>query len=157
MTTTFDPLLFRPAPQGPSSRHSHGRTAHLARPAYPMPRTHPARSPRASHHAQSVRARASSAARQSELSIIIRRRLVVAVVALVAFVSVFAVLNSVVSADGSNVNHSEVPRTIIAQPGDTIWAIARRVMPEGNINSLVDQLVKLNGATITVGQSIRIP
>jgi nucleoid-associated protein YgaU len=79
------------------------------------------------------------------------------VVALVAFIAVFSMLNSVVSADGADAMHTEVPRTVIAQPGDTIWAIARRVMPHGNINSLVDQLVKLNGATISVGQSIRIP
>ena len=61
------------------------------------------------------------------------------------------------AATGETVRDPGVPRTVVAQPGDTLWAIARRVMPEGNINQLVAQLVALNGASITVGQQVRIP
>jgi hypothetical protein len=38
-----------------------------------------------------------------------------------------------------------------------LWAIARRVAPEGNIAELVEQLVVLNGDAIQVGQQVRIP
>lgn len=68
-----------------------------------------------------------------------------------------AMLGSSAEATGSTPRDAGVPRTVVAQPGDTLWAIARRVMPEGNINPLVAQMVALNGATITVGQQVRIP
>jgi nucleoid-associated protein YgaU len=70
---------------------------------------------------------------------------------------VTSVFGSGAEATDSTVRDAGVPRTVVAQPGDTLWAIARRVMPEGNINPLVAQLVALNGATITVGQQVRIP
>jgi LysM repeat protein len=50
-----------------------------------------------------------------------------------------------------------VPRTVVAQPGDTIWGIARNLMPNGDITELVDVLVRLNGDQISAGQIIRIP
>ena len=50
-----------------------------------------------------------------------------------------------------------VPRTVIAAPGDSLWNIARRIAPTGNISSLVEQLVRLNGEQVSVGQIIRIP
>jgi len=49
------------------------------------------------------------------------------------------------------------PRTVIAQPGDTLWAIAKRVAPQANISDLVDQLVRINGDAIVAGQLVRIP
>jgi LysM repeat protein len=49
------------------------------------------------------------------------------------------------------------PKSIIAQPGDTLWAIARRIVPEGNIVELVDELVRINGQTIQAGQVVRLP
>jgi Tfp pilus assembly protein FimV len=49
------------------------------------------------------------------------------------------------------------PRTVIAQPGDTLWAIAQRVAPQANISELVDELVRLNGDAIVAGQLVRIP
>lgn len=49
------------------------------------------------------------------------------------------------------------PHVVIAQPGDTLWAIARRVIPVGSITELVDQLVAMNGVEIVAGQEVRLP
>lgn len=57
-------------------------------------------------------------------------------------------------ATGANIS---APQSLIAQPGDTLWAIARRIVPEGNIVDLVDELVRLNGQTIQAGQVVRLP
>lgn len=46
----------------------------------------------------------------------------------------------------------------VVQPGDTLWSIARRLQPEGDLRPLVDQLVDRNGGTdLTVGQRLPIP
>jgi Tfp pilus assembly protein FimV len=46
----------------------------------------------------------------------------------------------------------------VVQPGDTLWSIARRLQPEGDVRPLVDQLVDLNGGTdLAVGQQLPIP
>jgi len=46
----------------------------------------------------------------------------------------------------------------VVQPGDTLWSIARRLQPEGDLRPLVDQLVDLNGGTdLAVGQRLPIP
>lgn len=46
----------------------------------------------------------------------------------------------------------------VVQPGDTLWSIARRLQPEGDVRPLVDQLVDLNGGTdLGVGQRLSIP
>jgi nucleoid-associated protein YgaU len=50
-----------------------------------------------------------------------------------------------------------VPRTVIAQKGDTLWDIARTIVPKGSIGDLVSDMVRLNGSHIEPGQVIRIP
>ena len=46
----------------------------------------------------------------------------------------------------------------VVQPGDTLWSIARRLQPEGDVRPLVDQLVDLNGGTdLAVGARLPIP
>jgi hypothetical protein len=50
-----------------------------------------------------------------------------------------------------------MPHVVIAQPGDTLWAIARRIAPVGSITKLVDQLVAMNGDEIVAGQEVRLP
>jgi hypothetical protein len=36
-------------------------------------------------------------------------------------------------------------RTIMVEPGDTIWSIARRLQPTGDLRTLVDRLVAAHG------------
>lgn len=50
-----------------------------------------------------------------------------------------------------------LPRTVIAHSGDTLWDIARDLVPRGSIADLVAELVRLNGSRIEAGQVIRIP
>jgi nucleoid-associated protein YgaU len=47
---------------------------------------------------------------------------------------------------------------VTVRPGDTLWAIARRVQPTGDVRPLVDQLVATYGsATLQPGQVVSIP
>ena len=89
-----------------------------------------------------------------------RRWGVFAAVAVVAALTVFAidgVGGSSGRGDQSAPGLALNTRVVIAQPGDTLWAIARRVIPNGSITELVDRLVQLNGDTIAAGQEVRIP
>ena len=43
----------------------------------------------------------------------------------------------------------------VVQPGDTVWSIARRLQPDGDVRGLVDRIVARNGgATVTAGQRL---
>ncbi len=90
-----------------------------------------------------------------------RRRLVVLVAAMlvlgVVIAGVIGATGTTAQADQAVAGQSIEPRTVIAQPGDTLWAIAKRVAPEANISDLVDQLVRINGDAIVAGQVVRIP
>lgn len=46
----------------------------------------------------------------------------------------------------------------VVRPGDTIWSIARRVQPEGDLRPLVDRITRLRGpGTLQVGEEIAVP
>lgn len=79
-----------------------------------------------------------------------------AVVAIAVF-SFVGVAGSSAHVDQSAPGRAMAPRVVIAQQGDTLWAIARRVIPNGSITELVDRLVQMNGDTIAAGQEVRIP
>ncbi|MFN2607931.1 MAG: hypothetical protein ABR511_08540, partial [Acidimicrobiales bacterium] len=43
-------------------------------------------------------------------------------------------------------------------PGDTLWTLARRLQPEGDVRPLVDHLVAVHGgAVLRVGERIALP
>ena len=90
-----------------------------------------------------------------------RRRLVVLVAAMLMFgvviAGVIGATGTTAQADQAVAGQSIEPRTVIAQPGDTLWAIAKRVAPQANVSDLVDQLVRINGDAIVAGQVVRIP
>ena len=90
-----------------------------------------------------------------------RRRLVVLVASMlilgVVIAGVIGVTGTTAQADQAVAGQSVEPRTVVAQPGDTLWAIAQRVAPQANISDLVDQLVRINGDAIVAGQLVRIP
>lgn len=50
-----------------------------------------------------------------------------------------------------------IPRSVVAQSGDTLWDIARTIAPTGDISELVHELVRANGSHIEAGQIVRIP
>lgn len=90
-----------------------------------------------------------------------RRRLVVLVAAMLVLGAVIAgvigATGTSAQADQAVAGQSVEPRTVVAQPGDTLWAIAQRVAPQANVSELVDELVRLNGDAIVAGQLVRIP
>lgn len=49
-------------------------------------------------------------------------------------------------------------RTVVVEPGDTVWSIARRLQPSGDVRPLVDRLVAANGGTaIAAGDRLVVP
>jgi len=98
--------------------------------------------------------RASVRPRPSEATFRRRRRVVGATI-------VFAVASVVVTSGAFASNPSPqdqvVPRTVVAKSGDTLWDIARTLVPQGSVADLVSEMVRLNGARIEPGQVIRIP
>ena len=48
--------------------------------------------------------------------------------------------------------------TVTVEAGDTLWTIARRLQPTGDVRPMVDQLVALNGnGPLQPGQEVVIP
>jgi LysM domain-containing protein len=47
----------------------------------------------------------------------------------------------------------------VVQPGETLWSIARRLQPEGDLRALVHVLVRVNGGSshLEVGQRLALP
>ena len=124
------------------------------------PGTRPAVRPAARRSAQHP-SLANTAANTASVATYQRRRLVVLVAAMlvlgVVIAGVIGATGTTAQADQAVAGQSIEPRTVIAQPGDTLWAIAKRVAPQANISDLVDQLVRMNGDAIVAGQVVRIP
>jgi len=102
----------------------------------------------ASRSAQAVRPRPSEATFR-------RRRRVVGATIIFAVASV--VVTSGAFASNPSPEDQVVPRTVVAKSGDTLWDIARTLVPQGSVADLVSEMVRLNGARIEPGQIIRIP
>ncbi len=100
-----------------------------------------------------------------------RRRRVVALILAVALVVVAmagirAVLRPLTgSDDGRPLSaldaSAPVPagtETLLVQPGESLWDIARDLQPTGDLRPLVDELAALNGgATLEAGQNLVLP
>ena len=99
-----------------------------------------------------------SARHRSTASVYRRRRMMVGGALAVAVMSaVTLAMGTSAIANEPGVGNQSAPRAIVVQQGDTLWEIARRIAPSGNISNLVDELVRINGADLQVGQIIRVP
>ena len=107
------------------------------------------------HQPRSARPVSSQPKTQKRAGAFRRRRILVAALSLFVVASGAFAQSAIANKPG--VGYQGVPRTVVAAPGDSLWNIARRISPTGNISSLVDQLVRLNGEQVSVGQIIRIP
>ena len=87
------------------------------------------------------------------------RRRVVVVLAFLTFALAlsFILPDTSAAAEQGEVASLVSQKHIVALTGDTFWTIAQRVDPYGNITLLVDQLVIINGGTVTPGQKILLP
>jgi hypothetical protein len=88
------------------------------------------------------------------LAVVYRRRRVAAVVLAVLLAVGALLLGRAVAlavapappGSGGSVAPAMGPTTVVVvQPGDTLWAMARRLQPEGDVRSLVDRLAEAHG------------
>lgn len=96
-----------------------------------------------------------AARRRSNFVYARRRAVLAAVVGLIIGGGFFA--RSAVAENPAPVGGIEMPHTVTAVQGDTLWAIAHRLVPAGDVMGMVDRLVALNGDSIEPGQQIIIP
>ena len=62
------------------------------------------------------------------------------------------------SAPSADATAGAVASHVEVQPGDTIWTIARRLQPTGDVRPLVDALIGLNGSgPLQPGQQLDVP
>lgn len=119
------------------------------------------------------RVRTTSARRESA-SVYRRRRAVVGLVLATAVVAVLLARSassgtvdapSVVTAASSGAPAVVVPaaapavapRAYVVRPGDTVWSIAQKLRPEGDVRDLVDQLTeRAGGSGLQAGQRIAL-
>lgn len=58
----------------------------------------------------------------------------------------------------THVRTAHVPITYVVAPGDTLWSIARRAQPTGDIRPLVDAMAaQRRGRPLQVGERIEVP
>lgn len=93
-----------------------------------------------------------------------RRRRLVAAVVLVAVLAVgFQVARSAVGIAAGWASPDPVPIegpvvVVEAQPGDTLWSLARRVHPTGDVRPVVEAIIGERGASgLQVGDDVRVP
>jgi len=87
-----------------------------------------------------------------------RGRLVVFVATLLGLLAL-AVLGSQIASAGE---HAGSVRThmVLVKPGDSLWNVAVRVAGDGDVTSMEDQIMKLNGLSsdsVQAGQVLRVP
>jgi nucleoid-associated protein YgaU len=100
----------------------------------------------------------AAVARRNMAPVYRRRRAVVSLVLAALAVTVsFAMLDTSAVAERPTAENLATPKFVIAESGDTLWAIAQRIAPNSDITEVVDQLVLMNGDQITTGQLVRIP
>ena len=91
-----------------------------------------------------------------------RRRLVAALVATVVLIGLVAgtraLLAPLAQAAPAGPAATSATHSVVVQPGDTLWTIARHAHPDGDVRPLVDRLVAEHGsAPLIPGETISIP
>lgn len=67
-------------------------------------------------------------------------------------------LADLAAAPPAPVSADQAGSSVLVEPGDTVWSIARRLQPRGDVRALVDQIVALNGgADLEAGEYVRLP
>lgn len=88
------------------------------------------------------------------------RRGRVVLVVLLALLAVTAFSLGRASSDAAGDAAPATRRTVVVQPGETLWQIARRAAPAVDPRETIDRIVDLNGlstATLQPGQQLVIP
>ena len=86
------------------------------------------------------------------------RRRVAAVVLVVALVVAVRLLLGALGGGPLTAPEPISSRVVVVQPGDTLWAIARRLDPGGDVRVTVQRLAAAHGGSVLqVGERIRLP
>lgn len=95
---------------------------------------------------------------------IYRRRRLVALLVIVGVVllarATFAWLGGgpLTASEPASPSPQDAGATYVVQPGDTLWTLARRVQPQGDVRGLVNQLAaERQGAPLSAGERIALP
>lgn len=102
---------------------------------------------------------APHAARPAGVRLTRRGRIVVFVVGLVALLAL-GLLVSTGAGAALRAGTPEPTHTVVVAPGDTLWDIASSVADGGDVRSMIRHIEDINGlpgATLSVGQSLRVP
>lgn len=88
-----------------------------------------------------------------------RRGRLVVFLAVVLGLLALAVMGSQIASAGE---HPGVNRThtVLVKPGDSLWNVASRVAGDGDVTSMEDTIMKLNGLSsdaVQAGQVLRVP
>ena len=108
----------------------------------------------------STPARVAPAARRIASPVRLTRRGRALLVLLLVSVVLVAFSLGRTSADAGSTTAPSPTRTTVVQPGETLWAIARRVAPAADPRQTVARLSELNGlgsAPIVAGQRLVLP
>ena len=86
------------------------------------------------------------------------RRRAAAVLLVVALVVAFRLLLGALGGGPLTAPEPISSRVVVVQPGDTLWAIARRLDPGGDVRVTVQRLAAAHGGSVLqVGERIRLP
>ena len=88
-----------------------------------------------------------------------RARRLVVVLALAVAAGIGSLLGPVLDGDGDELRLAGV-RSVVVEPGDTLWSIASAVGGDGDVRVLIDEIQHLNGlgsADLLPGQTLQLP
>lgn len=91
-----------------------------------------------------------------------RRRLAAAALLVAVSVATLLLVNAVLArtaGGGTPTSAAGASAAVyVVQPGDTLWSIAQRLHPTGDVRLVVDQLTERNGrGPLVVGQRLELP
>ena len=101
-----------------------------------------------------------TAPRARELRLTVRGRRLVLLALVLLLLGAFAVGRAASSQATAEQASTPVLTQVTVQPGDTLWAVARRVAPERDPRELVAQIRRLNDlptASLQVGRQLVLP
>jgi hypothetical protein len=94
---------------------------------------------------------------RTESAVFRRRRLIAAILGLGI---VLTAARAGAALGGTLASPARLPhvRTVVVQPGDTLWSIAQRAVPGHDVRPVVDAMVRTLGTTTVVaGQTVTVP
>lgn len=104
--------------------------------------------------------RSSAAEKRSSVRLTRRGRVVVFVVGLLALLGAGLLISNAAGA-ASQAGTPESTHTVVVAPGDTLWDLAAAASDSSDdVRAMIDHIEKINGlsgASLSAGQSLRIP